>query len=252
MERVESTEKIHARSSEPLPLLWAAPDEAMLDELRNRPLSCPTRFVQWGVHVPDHVVAWRRDEQPIAIAILSTGRDHAGLVAALEGIAPIAADHEDALFFLDAAALKSHARIWRALERLGLIERVSLIADLEGRRDLILKADCLVQPEQRLGRRSITYEAMAAGMALVTRAAEAPPGLTDARTAFLVESPDADSWEGAIRRPLENRALARAVGEEARSFIRASRTVSGQVSASLEAYRWMLSSEAVPFEAARR
>jgi len=252
LDRVEATEKIHAHSSEPLPLLWVAPDEDLLDDLRERSITCPTRPVPWGVHVPDEVVAWRRDEEPASIVLLSTGRDHAGLVAALEGIAPIAADHPDALFFLDAAALKSHSRIWRALERLGLVERVSLIADLEGRRELILKADCLIQPEHRLGRRSITFEAMAAGMSVVARAADAAPGLTDARTAFLVESTDADAWELAVRRPLEDRALARAVGEEARSFIRASRTVSGQISASLEAYRWMLSSEAVPFDPARR
>jgi glycosyltransferase involved in cell wall biosynthesis len=205
----------------------------------------------WGAPAVDQPTAWSKEDAPAAIVVVSTGRNPTALQAAMEGVAEATrSDETPALVFLDAAAVREHHGLWKRIEGLGLPERLSLIPDLESRRTLVLRADMLLAPEAYGDQRSITLDAMAAGMTVVALEDAYAEELVDDRTAVLVPAPSGSQWSQAVAGLLKDRGRARRIGREAHAFVRDRRRVSRYVGTALETYERLTRDEPIPFPGA--
>jgi hypothetical protein len=228
--------------------LLLTPDPAILSRLQTEDPNGASRLAPWGVHTPPAPLNVLRDEAAISAVIIAGGRDPAALAAALEGIAQVLADNPDLMVFAEAEAIE-RARLWPLVKHLGIVDRFTLAPDLEARRELALRADLLILPESLGDHRTLTLDAMAAGMVVVAAADPMVSELRDGQTARLVDAPRAKPWTEALGWALRDRAAARALGLSAREHIRANCRASGQIAAVVDAYEWMLQGEAIPFDA---
>lgn len=222
-----------------------APDHSIERAILREGSRATVRFTPWGVPVeprPEH------GEAP-AITIVGTGADARACRAALEGIASIAPLPGPApMIFID-AGLARRAGLWAHARRLRILDRVTLIPDAEAHRGLPLRGDLLVQPEAMGEVRSLTLEAMGAGMGVVARADPAMSHLLDGRTARLVTGDTPAAWAEAVGTLLADHGLRRALGESAREFIRAEHRPTAHIAGMIDAYEWMAAHETIPFRA---
>lgn len=246
--RLRRYERRFQRSEESAPMVWMCPNELIRMKVERSSAQAPCRLAPWGVFTPAEPLAWGSSRgDVVSIAVLATGDDQDSLAMALEGLAHAAPDPDKAIILLDSGAVRKGHRAWKAAEEFGLLDRLTLIPDMEARRELVLRADVLIQPEPSLGARSIILDAMAAGMTIVSRRDEDLEELIDGETASLVRTPTASAWESAISAVLRDRELAARLSENARAHTRANRSASGQVSAAIDAYNWLLGSDAIAF-----
>jgi glycosyltransferase involved in cell wall biosynthesis len=154
------------------------------------------------------------------------------------------------MVFADAEAAR-RTRLWSHARSLGILPRLSLIEELEGRRDLLLQGDLLIVPEAKGEQRSVVLEAMATGMIVVAARDEMVSVLQDGRTARLVPGADARAWGEVLRDVLTHREKTRALTRSAAEYVRTQRRASEHVRAVLEAYRWLSGRDAIPFRGAR-
>ncbi|MEX2217985.1 MAG: glycosyltransferase [Phycisphaerales bacterium] len=228
-------------------LLCLTPDPAIARILQEQDRAAPVRVAPWGVHTPaaPHDIL-KEGRSPFAVLIAS-GRDPAGMGAALEGLARAMTEVPDLMVFADSAAVE-RARLWPQVKKLGITDRFTLAADLEARRELALRADLLILPEALGDHRTVALDAMAAGMIVVAAADPLVGTLIDGRTARLVTAPRPGPWADALRWVFTDRAAARSLGLSAREHIRECCRASSQVSAVVDAYEWMLQGESIPFK----
>ncbi len=182
----------------------ASPGNETLGAARVR-LAC------WGVHAaPEPRAIFRAGRSP-GVMVVGSGREAGLYLSLLRGLATVARQRDDVMIFIDSGACE-RAGLWGEIRRLGLVPRVSLIEDLEGRRDLVLAGDVLVVPEGGGEQRSVVLDAMGAGVAVV--AAEDPlnAALRDGITCVCVapEAAGAGGWSGA---KATGAPWARAIGE---------------------------------------
>lgn len=205
----------------------------------SRVHSCP-----WGVHLAE--VA--HDDEQIArgagvltIAILTTGNDADSLRTAVKGAAALAGRPEfvqrGVMLFVDAEVARQRP-VWRWADEAGLGGRLSVIADLEGRREMVLQADVLMSPDCEGRQRSFLLDAMAAGMLIVARPDPLTSALIDGQTCRLVAGNTPESWAEAVGSLLgaDHAATARQLGEAARAYVRGERLASRHVASVLAAY----------------
>lgn len=228
------------------PPLFIAPDAPIERALRADGEAMLVRLAPWGVVAPARAPARFVPERSISVMVIGSGRDRAAFVAAIEGVAYAIRDGADALIFCDAQAAR-RAELWSVARRMGVLERLSLIADLEARRDLVLQGDVLVQPDANGEQRSITLEAMAGGMSVVAAEDPGVSLLQEGLTARLVRRADGVLWAGTLREVLGNAEGARALGESARQFVAAHRRASEHVRSVLEAYTWIIKGDVLAF-----
>lgn len=239
--RVGSTREKHGP-----PIVFLAPDPSIERLLLAEGPGVTVRPAPWGVHVGSESREILPENRTPSVMVIGTGRDPRPYAAALEGIALAVKSGLDCMIFMDALAAR-RARVWPLAQRLGLLPRLSLIEELEGRRDLVLLGDVLVQPDASGEQRSILLDAMASGMIVIAAADASVSALIDGRTARLVDRPDAELWGAVAGGVLRNRAASRAIGQSARKFVKEHRPASSQVRAILDAYRWLGSNDAIPF-----
>src|SRR5690606_24739868 len=130
--------------------------------------------------------------------------------------------------------------------KLDLLRNVSMIPRRLGHRDLLLRADLLVQPQPLAQSRSITLQAMAHGLVVLAHEDPWLDYLIEDETAWLLREPDAAAWTGALNRALQDHAAAEALGQRARQWVRANRTVSHQIERVLNLYRG-ITGQTLPF-----
>ena len=185
---------------------------------------------------------------PALCAIVSGNGDHdPHYQALLQGIARLVEAHPEAQFFFDNQESDQH-RIWRAAERLDLLPHISMVPRRLGHRELLLRADVLIQP-QPLGRaRSLTLRAMARALPVVAFDDPWLDYLIDDETAWLVREPSGDDWESAMRRVIKRPAEAVDLGRRAREWVAEHRIASDSVAHTLEVYR-RLTGESIKFPA---
>jgi glycosyltransferase involved in cell wall biosynthesis len=242
---VERARDVHLEDDAPLLI---APDQAIERALLAVPPGAEhpaVRLAAWGVHTPAHAREVLTAERAPSIMLVGSGRDTAAFRAAFEGIAAIARDQGDLLIFCDALAAR-RADVWALARKLGVLHNLSLIEELEGRRDLLLYGDILVQPEAHGEQRSILLEAMATGMVVIAGADPMVSILQDGLTARLVPRPLAAEWAAVIRDVVGHTDRARALASTAREHIRTTRRASDHVRAVLNAYDWLSSDEPLP------
>ncbi len=235
-----------------VPLLWLAPDAPMRDGAQAAPCTAPCRLAPWGVHTLGPARTRAPDPPSLSIALVTSGEETAAALAAVEGAARAATGREGVMIFLDSASVNETDRVWRRAEALGLLDRISVIPDMEARRDLVLKCDILLTPEARGEHRSIVLDAMAAGMNVVALHDPLRRETLNERTAILVAEPTPDAWAVAVHAVLADEGRAAALAHSARQWVKENRTVSAHLAAVLEAYRWTEGRDSIRFEAPPR
>jgi hypothetical protein len=225
------------RASELSPLrrtLLMAPDPVIEQQLlRKRPREA-VRLAPWGVLSADPRPVLT-GERALAFMIVGAGRDAQAFARALQGLGPVLRDHPDALVFCDAAAAR-RSELWPVARSLDLLHRVSLVQDLEGRRDLVLHGDVLILPEASGEQRSIVLEAMSAGLVVVAARDPGVSTLVDGRTARLVEPTTPKEWDRVVRDVLHDPDASRALAQRAHHMVASERKASGYLRCVLEAY----------------
>jgi hypothetical protein len=207
---------------------------------KHAPLSA-IHVAPWGVPVPEAVRRAREpgDHAAVAASVLASGDDPHAVIAALDGLRSAAERFPELLVFLDSRAAH-RAQIWRRVRKLGLMDRLSVVGDVESRREPILHTDLLIQPEARGHHRSLTLAAMAAGMAVVAHADGMIDSFLDRRTARLVSGTNAGAWSEALHQLLADPAGCHQLGASARQHIHDHHSVSAYVTAVLTAYESLL------------
>jgi len=244
---IEKARNLKLDDDEPLLI---APDPAIERALLDAAGAVggpPTRLAAWGVVAPSAPRDIFDPARAPSVMLVGSGRDARSFGAALEGLAAVAHEVPDLLIFCDALAAR-RAGLWALARRLGILENLSLIEEFEGRRDLLLHGDVLLQPEAHGEQRSILLEAMASGMVVIAAADPMVSSLQEGRTARLVRHNDQHTWREVIREMMSNPERSRALGDSARAFIREYRRASDHVRAVLGAYEWLTSDEPIPFK----
>lgn len=168
------------------------------------------------------------------------------MAAALEGVASLAPKHPGLMVFADEGAARQSGA-WAVVQRLRLADRFTLAPDMEARRELTLRGDILLLPESRGEHRSLTLDAMAAGMLVIAADDPLVSVLSDGRTARLVRRPALELWREALTWALEEPNAARALAASGREHVRLHCRASSHVAAVVGAYEWMTSGESIPF-----
>lgn len=250
--RATAFREVHAGRDDGAPTgpLFLAPDPAIERALLAEGPGFSVRLAPWGVHTPPETREIMAEGRLPSIMVVGTGRDAGAYSAVIRGLALAEQKGNDFVVFMDARAA-ARSRIWSLAHALGLLDRLSLIEELEGRRDLVLLGDILIHPEHGGEQRSIVLDAMAAGMAVVAAADPAVSILADGRTARLVKVPDesGEGWSRALSGLLADRAGARSVARMAHDLVSRERKASAQVTAVLDAYAWMTPKASIPFRA---
>jgi hypothetical protein len=231
--------------------LLLAPDTAIERALRagaqaGSGVEPTIRLAAWGVLTPSTARPVLGPDRAPTAMIVGSGRDAPAFHAALEGLAEVARRRPDLLIFCDALAAR-RAGLWAHARRLGLLPNLSLIEEFEGRRDLLLDGDILIQPDANGEQRSIVLEAMAGGMVVIAASDPHVSILEDGRTARLVRRGDAADWKRVLLDVSENPEQARVLADRAREYVRQNRKASDHVRSVLAAYEWLSSEQAIPF-----
>lgn len=232
-------------------VMWLAPDKAMQSAAERHARRWSVACSNWGVHVPSEDPTASHPSRPVrSVCIMSSGHEPAILMRLLEGFARATAGRDDAMLFADAEAARKLPAVWRHASALGLLPRLSLVPDMESRRELVLQTDALVQPEALGEHRTLMLEAAAAGMLLITRADRLVELAGLDGTSLTIAEPSVEAWEQAFRTLLESPDRARAIGHAGRAYIRAKRLAHQQVKATLDAYSQAMSGNPIPIASA--
>jgi hypothetical protein len=234
---------------------FCAADPALAAALRKRNARAEVRTAPWGVHTPSigrfalpgqDIVRGgeggsaggmddRAGPPAVAAAVLCDGHDSPALAAAMEGLARACRRFPQLMIFASAEDGRESA-LWRHGRRLDLLDRISLVPDMELRREPVLHMDLFVLPEASGQQRTLTLDAMAGGMVVLAAGDPMVEPLIDGRTAKLVRTASAPEWEQAVAWALTSPAQARTLTESAREYTRTQRTAAAHVSAVLGAY----------------
>jgi hypothetical protein len=221
-------------------------DSALERAVRTQDPNLPVRLTPWGVHTPPQPLDILKADKTVSVMIAGSGRDPTAFEGAFEGLAAVAARHPEVMIFADGAAIEN-ANAWPAARRLNLLSRLTLIPDMEARRELALRGDILLLPEARGEQRSLTLDAMAHGMLVIGAADPLCSALTDGRTARMVDKPTADRWSAALGWALDQRSEARTLAWGGREHIRLQRRASSHVASVVDSYEWLSAGETIPF-----
>jgi len=243
IELIPKTERRCERAG--VQLLWLAPDEPIRNAALERGCSAPCRVSRWGVHTSDAKREWDPSRRARSIAIVTSGADTPAVIGALEGITRIVRSASNTLVFLDAKAMSDHDRVWRRAESLELLENLSVIPDMEARRELVLRCDLMLLPESRGEHRTLTLDAMASGMIVVAQRDPLVACLDESGPAVLVEDSDPGSWEDAIRSVLRDPETAQNAIDAGREFVRNNRRASDHAQALYDSMAWLIGRDSI-------
>ena len=219
------------RGAGPVPV-FSVPDDRLREELLRRSPRARACLARWGVHVPPY--RHPRSGAPALVMLVERG-DSRSAVAVLEALAGVVRDAPDLMVFVDVVDGRT-AGVWRAARRLGLLERLSMVPELEARRDPVLQMDALLLPDAAGASHSLALDAMAAGMAVLASPDPLIETLIDGKTSRLVAAPTKSDWEKSIRETVLNAERWSLLGASSREYIRTNRPVSGHIGAVIEAY----------------
>jgi hypothetical protein len=203
--------------------------------LRKRSPRATIHPAPWGVHAPDHPRVPGGPDRPRAVAMLCDTGDPRCTTPALAGLA----DAPDLLIFacIEDASHAREAALWAAARKLNLLDRFSIVPGMESHREPILRMDMLLLPEAGGRQRTLTLEAMAAGVPVVARADPFLETLDDGRTARLVRADTPEAWAGTIASIIANPSGASDLIKSAHEHVRRNRAASSHVADVLRAYQ---------------
>jgi hypothetical protein len=232
-----------ARTHHPVTPEFIVSETPIAAELRKRIPTAKVYSAPWGVHAPNHLRGTRPAGQPLSIAMLCDTGDPKFCTPALAGLVQAAAGAEVLIFgAIDEESPSRDAALWSAVRKLNLLDRFSLVPDFESRREPILDMDMLILPEATGRQRTITLEAMGAGMTVLALADDMMETLADGTTARLVRpvgtpAPTPAAWAQAIAATALNPTAATDLARSAHEYVRSNRMGSTQIADVLRAYQ---------------
>ncbi len=220
------------------PVRFIAPDPGLVAEVARVAPGARAALVPWGVHPAQPRPPDERGGRTPTLAVVGAGCDPRAAAAALghaAGLLP------GLMAMVDAphAGAGRGADLWALAEgNPALAGRVTLVAQLEARRDLALDCDGLLLLDGSGAHRSIALEAMARGVVVFARPHVLNETLVD--NVSCVFMPDPGASPGAalaagqcIAGVLADGPRAAGLRASARDFVARQRTVSAQVRALL-------------------
>lgn len=197
-----------------------------------------------GVH-PGEQAAARQVDQPLSAVVTGNGKLDRHYQVLLEAMAVIVRDHPQTQFFFDGQGADQH-QLWRAAESLNLLSNLSLIPRRLGHREILLRADALLQP-QPLGRsRSLTLQAMAAGLPIIAHEDPWLDYFLDDQTATTLDDPTAADWTEHITALILHPDRGEKLGRRSQGWVSEHRRAAAQIAGHLKMYR-QVTGESIPF-----
>ena len=141
----------------PKDVLFIAPDPEIERAPRQRGGGVATRLAIWGVHAGDPPAPKLVAGRAPTVMLIGAGNDPRAMRAALEGVANCVRAHPDMLIFADALAARRADLYALAMQR-GILANLSLIEEIESRRDLLVQGDVLLLCEGNGEQRTIVLE----------------------------------------------------------------------------------------------
>lgn len=232
------------RTPEEQPPVLLAPDPVIERALTGEGLL--VRSAPWGVLAEPVLKPLFPAGRSLGLMVVGSGRDEAAWKALAHGLSRTLQGGVDALIFCDAVAAR-RSGFWNEARRLDLLPRVSLIEEMESRRDLLLHGDVLIQPEALAEQRSVLLDAMGTGLPILAAVDRNVSTLIDGRTARLVNGHDAAEWHASLSGMLASPEATSALVRSAHEFVRTQRRAAEYVRAVLEAYAWIAGDGSLPF-----
>jgi glycosyltransferase involved in cell wall biosynthesis len=231
-------------------VVWITPNARMHEAARDHDLAERIALAPWGVHAPRKLRLRTRKGGPLSLSVVCSGRDASAITPLLKAVAELGMGPEKLLVFLDASAVEQQPSIWRRADKLGLLDRLSLIADMESRRDLVLETDVVAFPDMLGELRTILLDAMASGVVVLARPDPLIEATATSGVALLVERPTPEDWIDALRTVLADSVSLQRLAEKGWEQVRERRPAHRQLDRLVEAYEAVLADEPLPFEAA--
>lgn len=226
-------------------LVALACDEALAETVRLSGFPGPVRTVPWGVHAASEPGAILEEGRSLSMLMAGSGADPGSIEAMLEGFSAAAHRLGECMLFASSEAILA-ARLWPRVQALGLAGRVTLMPDMEARRELTVRGDVLILPERTQERRSLTLDAMGHGMLMLARR-ESTFGDVSEDAGILVDHGEATEWRDALCALVDKREECRARARVGWEHVRAEHRASTQVAGILAAYESSASPGTLPF-----
>lgn len=217
------------------PPILLAPDLAVRRAARKAIPSATVELTPWGVHARRQQRPPITPDRPVAVAVLASGHDRASLRAFCDGVARLPAGLPEVHLFINDDVAHTSSLV-RHINKLGLTERMTLVPDMENRREPVLLADVLVQPEALGEHHTLTLDAMAVGIPVIALADPLVEYLVDDKTARLVASPTPDLWTLALTAILSDADAREKLVDSAYEYAKKERPTSNYIAAVLRAY----------------
>ena len=213
------------------------------------PPSTPIYSATWGVHVPEvahtppPLASNNAAPRALAVAMLAnpglTRATRAAATRAVEtaivAVADLVSRGLDLVIFCD-AELASRVPVFRAAGRAGISNRLNIIDDLEGQREMLLTSDVLLLATASGEQRTVVLDAMASGTLVLAQPDAANSTLIDRVTCRLCDARSPQAWIDTAAPLLADPAQVAALIASARNYVNTSRLASSHVVQLLAAY----------------
>jgi glycosyltransferase involved in cell wall biosynthesis len=225
---------------------------AVRDALLKRAPKARVELVPWGVHAPKAPREPAPINRPLGIAILADGSDARSVMHLLAGLQQSFARVRqhlaglEPILLLDAAdtSARRTASAWAQARRLSLLDRLTLVGEMEARREPVLDMDMLVLAGASGRQRTLTLDAMAAGVPVLARADPFVRTLSP-ETSKLVHDSSAAAWNDAFQDLLRHDDARLKQIANAHAFVKQERLAAFQVAGMLKVYDQLMQSTQV-------
>ena len=219
-------------------LVLAVPDGVTEREVLKEAHGLAVRSASWGGWVSPERTKVFREGREHGLVMIGNGGDIVNCRAAFDGIAEVLQTQSDVMLFVDAKATQ-RAGLWKRARLANVQDRISIIDNLEDRRDLILRCDMLLSPEARGEHRTILLDAMGAAIPVVARADQATEAFAADGATVKIEGDSSRLWTQAVMDLLANPDKARLLGENARRHISENLRWSHYLASVGDIYEWL-------------
>jgi len=216
--------------------LLVVPTDGLRDKLNAAFPEAVARTIPWGVYPSDR--QQEDDDGTLCMVLLGPGRDGRSWQAAFRAAVRSLRASDRLHLFADAETTR-RLRLWSVARQAGVLGQLSLLDEAATTRELMLRADLVLQPDARGETRTILLDAMAAGAAVLAAADPRSDLLVDGSTARLVVDQTEQQWHESIEMLVHDSGLRRRMTESARGLVREQHRASRQILSLVDAYEWI-------------
>jgi len=210
------------------------PIAAAIDEQLEERI--PVASLPPGVHAEKQSPTPREPENPLSAVVSGNGRLDTQYAGLLQAMVQIIDRYPQTQFFFDGQGSDQH-RLWREAERLHLLPNMSFIPRRLGHREMLLRADVLIQPQALNRSRSLTLQAMARGVPILAQRDRWLDYLIPEWTAYVLDESSPEGWVYLLTRLIEEPELGQKLGESAQQWVSENRLAADQIGRALELYQ---------------